>query len=237
MQFSVYRLNVTYEVGFKEPAFEIARSPVPILTAFHQRLHPRFGLRLSDLQVLGGTAMSDVRIRIALFNGQGSLEVAADKFSCSFEGLRIWQDATLVKDCIALSEEALAEALPELNAKTTAIKTSSWLICDGGEMAVKEVLGRFGDSAICMANAKLGATNISHSLRSQFQNESERWSVAFGLERSLVEGSDLFVMCDGTYSDGGLYAGLDERTEHLQGLYLGILEQFGLEPRPSTGES
>jgi hypothetical protein len=236
MQFSIDRLNVTYEVAFKDPAFEIAQSAVAILTAFYQRLHPRFGVPLSDLRVLGGNALSELGVRIGLFNGQGLLEVATEKFSGSFQGLRNQQDITVVKDCIALSEEALSESLPDLKPKLTAIKTSSWLNCDGGKSGVNEVLEQIENSVVGMAAKKLGATNVSHTLRSQLGNEGEGWTLAFGMERSLVPGSDFFVVCDGTFTDGGRYAGLEERAEHVRAMYVGILGVVGLELQPSSSE-
>ncbi len=235
MRFSLYRLNIAYEMAFKEPAFEVPQSAVGILTAFYRALSPRFPpLRMSDLQVAGGGALSDVAVRVGLLSLNGLLEVSVEKFTGNFQALQTEEQITTVKDCIALSEEALAKALPEVEAGATAIRTTSWIKCEGGVSASQELLKRYGDSGLGMPIEKFEATGINYSPTAQLRNEAERWGVTFLLERSAIEQAHLYFMCNATYMDGGRYNSLDERAQHIRAMYLGILQHFGLEPEPRT---
>jgi len=104
-------LDIVYEVIFSTLVFKLARENVDVLRIFYQHLAPHYSVRPSDMQVSGGTALSDVKARITLFRGNGVLEVTADKFSAAFNNA-VEKDFETIKDCVSISLSALAEWLP-----------------------------------------------------------------------------------------------------------------------------
>lgn len=234
MLYSVQNLNVTYEVTFKEPAFAVPQSAVPILDSFYKALAPRYGIRVSDLQITSGNLLSDMAVRVTLFRGNGSLEVSVEKFSGKFQGLKTEEDVMAVKDCLNLSGDALNKALPDFSERATAIGTTAWLTCDTEESEIKELLKNFGESGTNIPFEEFGATEINYSQKAAFSNTEESWSVAFGLERSAIPGSHVFFDCNANYLNGGRYNSLDERVEHVRRIWLGVLQNFRLEPQPSS---
>src|SRR2546427_366220 len=107
----LYKTNffdVTYEARFRAPLFVLAGSPAVILEAVHGRLSPKYTVAPNDLIVDSGRSVGDVHSRINLFAGNGSLDIRADAFTAKFTNPWAPGDVDIVKDCIELTNEALA---------------------------------------------------------------------------------------------------------------------------------
>ena len=107
MKFSIEWFNMTYDVEFAAPAFDLPSNNTSVLKAFYETIHPRFPINSRDMHVAGGNSLSDVHVRITLFNGNGVIDISADRMSLVFNNLRTIEDLTTCKDCFSLSEEAL----------------------------------------------------------------------------------------------------------------------------------
>lgn len=88
MQCSLESLLVIYETHSETPAFEVLQTAVPLLKAFHEKLSVISSLKMSDLNVIGGTSLSDVVIRVTMFDGASIFEVTPEKLAATFRTLR-----------------------------------------------------------------------------------------------------------------------------------------------------
>lgn len=228
MDFSLHRLDLTYEVPFQHPAFEAARSAAQILECFYETINPRFSLSLADLQASVPTSMGDVSIRVQMFNGSGLLEVGTGRFFGRFERLQSDSDLKIVSDCIELAEEALRKSLPNATAEGARFVLGSWLVCEGGSEAVENILKPRGDAAFGISPAQFNGDAIHYSLQAELIAQQERWNARLRLERSYIEIAHLFFACDLTYMNDGKYNSLPERIGHVQKLCLDFLSHFGL---------
>ncbi len=64
-------MELVYEAEFSVPLFDLPGRNTELLKSLHQSIHPRFPLRTRDLHVFGGTALSDVCVRVVMFGGKG----------------------------------------------------------------------------------------------------------------------------------------------------------------------
>ena len=102
-------LDISYEAIFRIPLFELARKNADVLKILHRHLTPYASINSSDMHALGGGALSDLKVRISLFRGNGILEITADKFSAIFKNAVGQKDIDLIKNCAASGMEAIAE--------------------------------------------------------------------------------------------------------------------------------
>ena len=66
MKAKVEKIDLTYEVEFAAPSFDLPISNVSVLKAFYETIHPRFPINARDMQEFAfGRA-----VRIPFINGQ-----------------------------------------------------------------------------------------------------------------------------------------------------------------------
>ncbi len=58
MKYQPFRTDVGYEIEFKRPWFELATVQVKVVDALYSAIHPRFPLKMADLQSFGGTSFA-----------------------------------------------------------------------------------------------------------------------------------------------------------------------------------
>jgi hypothetical protein len=185
---------------------------------------------LSDLQAGGGTTFSDVFVRIGIPELQGLVEIRADRFYCNFRGMSCQAQIEEVKSGVRRLEEVLTEILPLFRRKTTSISAASWMTCEGGPAAVRELLRR--QQAADMRPEDFGATTVELYLRGQMRNDTDGWHTTFALEPSVPKEADLYFVCATHYLEEGRYSSFPGRTAHFEGMHGAILQRFGLESRP-----
>ncbi len=233
MEFSVTRLDIVFETVFIRPAFSVAQKTTKVLESIYDALSPRFSVQLSDLQVQPGLSFADVFVRVNIFGGNGQLELRVDKFTGRFQNLKTSDDVKSVKESLDLSEKAIAEVIPDMREKTTAIRTASWLNCGLDGAAAANLREKWVDASANVPYRQLGAASLNCPIEASFDNEEERWAVSFRIEPSASNSADLYFACNGLYAPGGKFSNLDERAEHMEIQYLGLLRHFGFEP-PET---
>ena len=113
MKTSLEWMEMTQEADFSDPLFDLSGRNTEVLKALHRFIHPRFPLRSSDMQALGGNTLSDVRVLLTMFEGHGTISVTAEKFSGHFKGLRRDEDIGVCNECITLASQGLESAMPE----------------------------------------------------------------------------------------------------------------------------
>jgi hypothetical protein len=228
MQATLEWMTLTYEARFSAPSFDLPSRSTLILKSFYEEINPRYAIRPGDMQVMGGNTLSDVRTRITLFGGNGTLDITVDKLLCFFSNLRSKSDLTICKDCISLSEQAIRSSLPDASVQAVAINPALVLQLGGGEENATNHLSRVVGKSI---GPKLGAIGniVQHpGVSWGIENVDEGWQATFRANRDPTRVSSLFVFCDSLYKQDSAIAGLEDRAQHVEYLLSRFLESIEL---------
>lgn len=106
--------DLTVDEYFVEPAFALANTKVGnvgMLRALYEALNKRFTVSPSEMRVFGGNSLSDVRVSLGLFRGNGLIEIDVEKLHIVLKSISGPSDVEIVKDCISLVQDAVIATL------------------------------------------------------------------------------------------------------------------------------
>ena len=230
-------MNLTYDVEFVSPAFDLPTNNTGLLKALHGSIDPRFQIKTRDMHVTGGNLLSDVHVRIDLFGGNGAIDVSADGMSLVFNNVRTAVELKSCQDCISLSEEALREALPTVRSRTVAIRPTLVLQATDNGTNVGAHLSRLFGSSIRLRLDTFGTTNQVPGVNIEVRNPGERWDALFHGFRDHQKASSFILNTHVTYHEDGAVRGLENRVGHLKRLLKAFLDGVDLELEGLTDES
>ena len=232
MKADLKHIDVTYDVEFAAPAFDLPNSNVSVLKAFYETIHPRFRINTRDMHVAGGNLLSDVRVRVTLFNGNGVIDISVDGMSLVFNDLRSREDATICRDCISLSEEALQKSLPAVSVRTVSIKPTLFLELNAEQEEDGNDLSRLPGASIHLdlsALSAFGNATQHYGVTLAVENAEEKWNALFEAFQDRTNTSSLILFCHASHRAEGKVRGLENRVNHLQQLLKAFLDGIGLE--------
>ncbi len=229
MKASIKHIDVTYDVEFATPAFDLPSSNVSVLKTFYETIHPRFRINTRDMHVAGGNLLSDVRVRVTLFNGNGVIDISVDRMSLAFNNLRTENDLTICKDCISLSEEALHKSLPTVSIRIIAIKPTLYLGLNGAQEDVSNYLARLPAANLKLDLSAFGSAVQHPGINLEVDNYDERWNAIFHAFQDRTRVASLTLFCSAVYRADGKVRGLENRANHLEQLLNTFLDSIGLE--------
>ena len=228
MRFRTNWLDVTYERLFARPSFELAASPVTVLRALHEAISPRYPLGSVDLSVEAGRSVADVRVKAALFDGNGAIEVTADGFKGAFTNPIGPGALEKVKDCLALGLDAVQSALPNLTLALGSITARYFVeLIDKPQDAhtyLRELMANTTPQII----AEGQDVEVVPGLKVDLMNSAEKWSFSFQLERAVRSRTELFSICASQYQTDGMFCSIDEQAKHHVEFTSRCLSRIGL---------
>lgn len=225
-------LDITYEANFLTPAFDLAKGSVDVLNTLYRHLTPRYTPLSSDMQVVGGNLLSDLKARITLFRGLGVLEVTADKFSASFTNA-VGNDIETIKDCVATGLAAMAEWSPDLSYREESIRLSAFLKIMGGAAARDDFLNNLSGGKAAFQPEDFGASTVYSGMKIEFENPEDKWKVGFDVYRSWADSEMLVVSCNAIYQPGAVFATFEDKATHAGKVVADFLAKIGLESQNS----
>ena len=234
MKASIKHIDVTYDVEFAAPAFDLPNSNVSVLKTFYETIHPRFRINTRDMHVAGGNLLSDVRVRVTLFNGNGVIDISVDRMSLIFNNLGTEKDLAICQDCISLSEEALQKSLPAVSVRAVGIKPTLFLEINGEQEDDGNYLSRLPGTSIQLDLRPFGNATQHSGVNLEIQNSEEKWDALFHAFQDLTTTSSLILSCHAFHRADGKVRGLENRVNHLQQLLKAFLDNIGLETEVST---
>lgn len=229
MKASIERTNLKYDVEFSAPSFDLPISNVNVLRAFYETIHPRFPINARDMHVTGGNLLSDVHVRVTLFNGNGSIDISVDRMSLVFNNLMTREDLTICKDCISLSEEALHKSLPTVSIRTIAIKPTLYLGLNSDQEDVTNYLARLPGANIKLDLSAFGSVAQHPGINLEIDNIQEKWNAVFNTFQDRTKTSSLILFCSAVYRADGTVRGLENRAKHVEQLLKTFLDSISLE--------
>ena len=227
-------MELTYEADFSAPPFDLPERATDLLKSLHLFIHPRFPIRTPDMYVFGGTALSDVCVRVTLFGGNGTIDVTADRLSTRFVGLRRHQDLDFCNQCIALAEQALRNTLPDVMIGHVSIRPTLTLRLGDESTDAREYLRGVVKPAVHMDLDGLGAAALHPCINLEVQNDAERWRAVLHAYPSGEERSSVVIACSIIYTESPAPSSSEERNDRLWRLIAALLRGLGLETPASA---
>ena len=111
MEATFSRADLNYEANFSAPSFELPALGSALLKSLYESIRPLYLINTTDMRVLGGNSLSDVRVQVTVFGGLGLIDVGPDGITMNFRDLRNTGDFATCLKCISLSEETVLRAL------------------------------------------------------------------------------------------------------------------------------
>ncbi len=234
MRYKTSYLELTYEARFSKPLFALALSPAAVLEALYNRFSPKYSILSRDLTVDAGRSVGEVRAKVNLFAGKGSLEISADSFIARFDDPRGANDAEIVKDCIQLTHDALSAVKTSsrlaIREETVSVRMFNELI-DSPANARVFLRNLFPQSELYPFSEVQGKTDVVPGYQMELLDDDEKWEFTLGVQRAIRSDKELFIVATVRFLDGGRFTTLDEKANHSVDLILGALARLKLEPQ------
>ena len=234
MEAAIERMDVQYEVVFSEPLFDLPRRNVEVLESFYNNFKPEYFVSLSDMQVIGGTALSDVKLRMVMFGGFATLEVTIDKMRIEFRQLKSSSDLNTCKSCTLASERAIWGIYPELRINGTEFNFDVHIKLSDNQNAgqlLRDVVG-YGNN---IDLSQFGDVERLPAANTAILSKQKEWSAVFHAYATLPDRSGLIASFRSSYTEAEPDQGLDHRlneftnrTEDLRKLFNILLGGIGI---------
>ena len=229
MKASLNKLDLTYEVLFSAPAFDLPAHHTTLLKALYENFRPEILIDPNDMHVVSGAKLSEVRVGVTLLGGLARIDIAVDKLSLEFGGLRNDQDIDLCKSCILRSEQAIKSALPDIVFEIKLIRPLLFLELDGGIGSSKEYLAQVAGYPARFDLSGFNGADLQPKIDINVENTEENWFAMMNAWPIAGQPATLNVSCFVRYSAGGAIYGLDNQANHIRNLIETFLSGIGLE--------
>ena len=227
-------MELTYEAEFSSPSFDLPGSQPALMRSLYHSFHSVFPLRIGDLHAFGGTALSDVSVRVTLLGGDGTIDVTADRFSARFVGMTRPQDLETCHRCIALAEQALAGTLSDVSIHLVSIRPILTLRLGGESVDARDYLRRLVTPGVGLDLEGLGAVALHPCVNLELENVDERWQAVLHAYPSAFNNSSVVAACSIVYTESPEPRTAEERNGRLWRLIAVLLTGLGLDLPPAV---
>ena len=229
MKATLESMDLEYNAFFTTPLFDLPARSIEVLRALHEAISPVSAPSSSDMQVIGGSRLSDVRIGLNLFNGEGWLNLTTDSLAMRFNRLQRSGDLTRCKTCIALTERTLKTTLPALAVHNVNIRPTLRLRLDAPEGDAARHLAQVSGNYPQVDLSGLGDATVHPAIALDIDNNHEGWDAIFDSNRLKHDKTAINATCRVSHFHGGTIQDLDNRISHLQHVLRALLNAIGLD--------
>ena len=227
MKYRMQHLDISAEVIFGRPAFDLVQKTPQLLAAICDSVRPQFDVKAQDITALPGTSGAETGFSISLFNGQGTLTVSMEKLGARFNNMRGDGDLQLAKDVMKRAYSSVG-GLSEHGVGAVGLDLGLHMALEkGGDGADALFDGIKKDAANRYDKLQGGRVRV-HS-NDTIDNGEEGWRCIFVLERSLREDSDAFLSARGVYLGNGAIKAPEAIVAHFEALTNEYIGCFGLQ--------
>ena len=230
-------IEMTQEADFSSPLFDLPERNTELLKALHRFIHPRFPLRSSDMQALGGNTLSDRSVHLTMLEGHGTISVTTEKFSGYFRGLTRDEDIGVCNECITLAGQGLASAMPENRVSAVATRAIFGLQLGDGTVDARSYLREVVKPGVELNLNGLGNTTVTPCINLEVHDTNNGWKAVLHGYDNAVSGSSVIVSIWLAYPESLDDRPQEERTSRVIQLRTALLRALSLEgPTPSNTE-
>jgi hypothetical protein len=213
------RVELSYEVSFGSPAFDLPSKNVQLLRALYEAINPRFPINISSMQAQGGNTLGDVKVRVFLFNNSAFLDIDLQRMLGTFTNIMTRDDVEVVKDCLLLAEDAWKRTFPEIDFRQSCFDLRFHLELDGGRASALAIIGRLMKP---LSPIDIGAKYQGTALVMNYEHQEEKWRVNLMLDESQLVPEGLFIHLRAFYDCDGEFKSFQGQEAHL----ITIFEKF-----------
>lgn len=229
MEAIVEWMDLEYEADFSIPLFDLPVRNTEILRSFHEGISPWCPIRPADMQIFHGERLSEIRIRIALFGGNGVIDMTADSLSISFNNMQIENQAAICKECISLSEHALGRVFSDLAVDTVTLNPTLFLRLGGGSVSARSHLTQVAGSDISIDLSGFGGAICYPCVNLEIESDDKHWNADFHAYGKWGTDPSMITSCRVMYDENGVVQGLEDRLRHVERLLASLFNGIGLE--------
>lgn len=228
--------DLSYECEFLAPAFDLARGGLDVLSALYGALGSRFPLKPSDLRMIGGVSLADVRVQASAFSGLAKVEIGVDRFVCQVNGVQTPNDFATAREFIGLASSSVLDGLRNPTVSRSVLSVAAFLEVE----RLDDVPGFL--SGFISANLKSSIQNLDSDSAKSFGlildvgNANQGWKGRLRVERSAVDSAQLFVAANAEFAPDSPIVEYDRRFEFGSELLARALVGFGLVPNEDAEE-
>jgi hypothetical protein len=227
MLISPVQTKVAYDVTFRVPLFELAGTWWRVVEVFYQAFNEQFQVPMEAFTLIPGPALSNIALIVNLFNETGFVNVGLNKYHVEMNLLQpqTFSDGSKsLANCLSIVEAALHRVSENFRPGIASLQVSQWFKVAGDvALWLKSKSGPRYEGLLKEYDAEPLDVVVL-----RLKSQAAGWDVGFGAEPSQLADSDLYVQFNGTYADGGLYAGIEERGLHVQRLYERVFANWDL---------
>jgi hypothetical protein len=216
MKASVPRLEILHESLFAQPAFQLAQSAPTVLKIFYDQISPRYKVPDEHMSVGASNTLSDLVIRMGLFDNSATLEVRPRKMLLMFPNITKKEHVQIIKDVITLAYDARQKAMPDVATGNSRFLLHAWLAVEEGKDAAHRALAKSAAPTSTIDPRSLGAEQVTHYVKMRITNETENWDMLVSEEVSAILDAHLFVSIDTWFGPSTKYATVSQKFEFIE---------------------
>lgn len=226
MNTNLVSVDLTCSGQFAVPAFDLHARASSLLRALHERLPPMCSIRESDIQVRGGTHLSDALVSIGLESVDGHIEISTQRLLVTFEEMSKWSDLLECQAWIELIHEITTKALSISPINDIVLRTFIPFRIGGVDRESQSFLANqiTFKNRLAIENATLSPglhLNICGPT-------SDEWHGHLRISKADIDPSIHFVDFHMHYQPECATKGFAERFNHFEKLLRNLLDQMGI---------
>jgi len=189
MRASFAAVELAYKMSFHPMYFELPERTPVLLKAMHESLSQYGYIGSDDMQMSGGTSLSDVGVHISMFNQHARIEVSATSCVIRFKEMLNRKDLNLCKACVSAVEDVLKDEPINPRFGFCSVDPLCWFDLDGS--SASDFLAGLAVSGNHVQLSEQEGVCIHPGVNFELENELAQWNVIMNLFLSDV-GLDVF---------------------------------------------
>ncbi len=208
MPYSVELMELSYSRTFSPPIFEVASSVAPLLRKLYETFSPELVVKLSNMQALPATSMSDVGVKLQLFNGSFDLQITPERIAATARALRTESDLKVVRRSIELAHTALNASFEQVGLGDAGLTVHGWLKSNSDSDPSASAI--FEAMKLSKPFAVLAGESDFHPVRMRIRNAPQRYACELTCDETRVPDSQLYFNMVLTVDAGGTHSTIDQ---------------------------
>lgn len=208
MPYSVELMEFSYSRTISPPVFEVASGVAPLLRKLYETFSPELVVKLSDMQALPATSMSDVGVKVQLFNGNLDMRITPERVAATARAVRTEDDLKVVRRSIELAHTALNASFERVGLGDAGLTVHGWLKSNSD--TDPSVSAIFDATKLSKQFPVASGEAYFHPVRLRIRNESKRYACELTCDETRVPNSQLYFNMVLTVDAGSTYSTVDQ---------------------------
>ena len=227
MKASFVAMDLAYEASFQPMYFEIAERGPALLKSMHKNLSSYGYIGSGDMQVFGGTSLSDAGVRVSMFNQHARIEISATSCIIRFTQMSNSADLRLCKACVSAVEDVLNGELANPRFGFYSLDPLCWLDLKG--VSATDFLADLVTTKNPLQLSRQEGVRIHRGVNIELENDLAQWNAIMNLFRVRDNPSQIMFSCRVIYGEDSSIRGSTSQIEHLEELMNLFFSDVGLE--------